>query len=368
MRKYFISGVVAILLASILASIAAILRQWAPAVIFTHLSLIIAVLMIMLSARYIARTARTDARNARADRRQTRAAVEHLSGRIDQYEQATSESLLELGSLHRATQNALTDATKANHDSANELNKQVESLGIGLQNLSKQVKSLGTDFQNISRSTSRHITSTVRDSTRQIEAFAQIYSRFPETKLPMPSTGGFAIDSQALAHLIALVEDRRPKRILELGSGTSTIWLGYLAQRLGGQVVTLDHLEGYLELTQTAVNRHGLSDHVECRLAPLEKVEIDGEQYSWYALSALGDLDDVDLVVIDGPPAATGPKARYPALPNIIERLAPHATVILDDAHRQDESDIVDSWLSTFTSFEQIENGTSRLAVLERKQ
>lgn len=342
------------MLASILASISAILGQWASAVIFTQVSLITAVLMIMVSTRYIARVARTNARNARADRRNTRTAVDRLSGIIDEYAQDNSESLRELDSLHRVTQNALTDATKANQNSANELNQQVEGLG--------------SELQNISRATSRHITSTVRDSTRQIEAFAQIYSRFPETKLPMPSTGGFAIDSQALAHLIALVEERRPKRILELGSGTSTIWLGYLAQRFGSQVVTLDHLEGYLELTRTAVNRHGLSEHVDCRLAPLEKVETDGEQYSWYALSALRDLDDVDLVVIDGPPAATGPKARYPALPNIIERLAPHASVILDDAHRQDELDIVDSWLSTFTSFEQIENGTSRLAVLERKQ
>lgn len=354
MRKYYISGIAAIVLASILASISAILGQWAPAVIFIQISLIIVVLMIMLSTRYIARTTRTNARNARTDRRKTRAVVDRLSERLDEYAQVTHESLRDLGSLQQLTQNALTDATKATHDSASELNQQVEGLG--------------SELQSMSRSTSRHVTSTVRDSTRQIEALAQIYSRFPETKLPMPSTGGFAIDSQALAHLIALVEDRRPKRILELGSGTSTIWLGYLAQRFGGQVVTLDHLEGYLELTRTAVNRHGLSDRVECRLAPLEKVETDGEQYSWYALSALGDLDDVDLVVIDGPPAATGPKARYPALPNIMELLAPHATVILDDAHRKDESDIVDSWLSTFPNFEHIEHGTSRLAVLERKQ
>jgi len=130
--------------------------------------------------------------------------------------------------------------------------------------------------------------------------------------------------------------------------------------------VTLDHLEGYLDLTRTAVDRHGLNDHVESRLAPLEPVESAGDTYNWYSLASLNDLSDIDLVLIDGPPAATGPKARYPALPYIIDLLAPHATVILDDAHRQEEADIVEEWLREFPDFRQIEVGTSRLAVLER--
>ena len=131
-------------------------------------------------------------------------------------------------------------------------------------------------------------------------------------------------------------------------------------------MVTLDHLEGYLDLTRTAVERHELKDHVECRLAPLEPVESSGDTYNWYSPAALNDLSDIDVVLIDGPPAATGPKARYPALPQIIDLLAPDATVILDDAHRQEETAIVDEWLREFPDFKQIEVGTSRLAVLER--
>src|SRR5699024_1163957 len=54
----------------------------------------------------------------------------------------------------------------------------------------------------------RHVTTTVRDGTRQIEALLQLSSRFADKKLPMPSTGGFAIDAQALGHLVTLVEER----------------------------------------------------------------------------------------------------------------------------------------------------------------
>lgn len=73
------------------------------------------------------------------------------------------------------------------------------------------------------------------------------------------------------------------------------------------------------------------------------------------------------MLVVDGPPAATGPQARYPSLPMLIDRLAKNATVVLDDAHRRDELKIVEEWEASFPEFTRIENGTSRLAVLERK-
>ena len=177
----------------------------------------------------------------------------------------------------------------------------------------------------------------------------------------------FALDSQALAHLLAVVEERRPRRILELGSGTSTIWLGYLCQSFGGTLVSLDHLEHYLNLTRGAVERHNLNDVIDTRLAPLEATECDGKNFDWYSLATMADLSEIDMLIVDGPPAATGPQARYPSLPKLINHLAPRATVILDDAHRDDEAEIVDSWLEAFQEFEHIpKKARVALAVLER--
>lgn len=222
-------------------------------------------------------------------------------------------------------------------------------------------------IQAIVTKISSHVTNTVRDSTRQMEALLHLSSHFSDKKLPMPSTGGFALDPQALAHLISLVKERRPQRILELGSGTSTIWLGYLCRSLGSKLVTLDHLEEYLDLTRTAVDRHHLNAQVECRLAPLEKLECESTFYHWYSPEAFTGLSEIDMVLIDGPPASTGKKARYPALPNIIDILATNATVVLDDAHREDERAIIESWQEQFIEFTEIEHGTSRLGVLERR-
>jgi hypothetical protein len=71
--------------------------------------------------------------------------------------------------------------------------------------------------------------------------------------------------------------------------------------------------------------------------------------------SALGGAA-IELLVVDGPPAyAQGHGlARYPALPVLHDRLAPSATIILDDAERPGEREIIRRWqLETDLSFHQ---------------
>src|SRR5699024_357524 len=128
----------------------------------------------------------------------------------------------------------------------------------------------------------------------------------------------------------------------------------------------LDHLEHYLDLTRIAIDRHQLSDVIDARLAPLESIESNGRSFNWYATDKLQDLSDIDMVIIDGPPAATGPQARYPALPQVLQYLTSDAIIVFDDAHRQDETEIVELWLTEYPEFREIERGTSGLAVLER--
>ena len=353
LRRYSIIGLVGIVALGVVGIVAAATEQWALALAFTYGGLVVTVLLVLLSARYLARRARTDDKKARLRLQELRKLIEAVSREEEafQTEQRQADQRLR----------------KAMADKESSSQAAMAALQDNVQELHQENVALREELQKSSRSTSRHVTTTVRDSTRQIESLAQIYSRFSATKLPMPSTGGFAIDAQALAHLISLAEERKPRRILELGSGTSTIWLGYLCREFGGSLVTLDHLEKYLAATQTAVDRHNLNHQVEGRLAPLQKINCDGTSFNWYALEALKDLSDIDMLVVDGPPAATGPQARYPSLPMLIDRLATNATVVLDDAHRRDELKIVEEWEASFPEFTRIENGTSRLAVLERK-
>jgi hypothetical protein len=85
-------------------------------------------------------------------------------------------------------------------------------------------------------------------------------------------------------------------------------------------------------------------------------VDIDGTPFIWYSLSSLADVNDLDVLLVDGPPGSTGALARFPAYPLLREKLAPSALILIDDVHRNDERSAVDKWielggLSELTSY-----------------
>ena len=183
-----------------------------------------------------------------------------------------------------------------------------------------------------------------RDQTREVEALLQLFQKI-KPRAPMPSSGHWALDPTGILQLTALVEQQHPSLVVELGSGTSSVWLGYMMESIGvGRVVSLEHDGSFATRSRALVEAHGLTEMVEIRDAALEPLELDGRTYSWYNAEAMADLKDIDLLIVDGPPGSTGPKARYPALPALVERLSDGALVVMDDATRDDESKIVNTW------------------------
>lgn len=217
-------------------------------------------------------------------------------------------------------------------------------------------------FENFEKRTEA---SLLPHQTRQVEAIVQLFNRVTP-RAPMPPTGGWALDASGVLALIDLVEKHRPQTILELGSGTSSVWMGYALETLGeGAVISVDHDQRYAEITRAQIAKHGLESHVEVRLAPLRSVDIPGHDAQWYDDSKFGDIKDIDLLVIDGPPQSTGDYARYPALPLLIEKFANHAHIVLDDASRADEQAIARRWCEECPSIALSDEcaGTSLLAL-----
>lgn len=223
---------------------------------------------------------------------------------------------------------------------------------------------LGEDRHQETLSRLSVVKSTVLAEGRATEAAIQLYPRIGAEKL-LPATGNWAMDTRSLAHLVDIVESSRPRTVLELGSGTSTVFLGHLLRRTGGRLVSIDHDERFAARTRLEVSRHGLDDVVEIRVAPLEEQTIGGETGTWYALGAIGEITGVDLLLVDGPPGRTEPLARRHALPALLDRLAPGAVVVLDDADRSDEKEIVRRWAAEHP-VSVVEHAVSRLAVLTR--
>lgn len=203
----------------------------------------------------------------------------------------------------------------------------------------------------------------MRSETQEVEALMQLYSDL-EPRWVMPSLGRWALDARSALHLRQLVEDKKPKRILEFGGGSSTVWLAYLCEKFDAELISIDHHPKFHQRTRDALERHDLSGVVDTRLGVLEDYDLDGESFSWYARSSYSDLSDIDMLFIDGPPSTTGSLARYPALPLLKGALCPGALVLLDDADRPDEITTLERWNASFAGFTRIHEGVSRLAVL----
>jgi len=183
---------------------------------------------------------------------------------------------------------------------------------------------------------------------RQIEALCSVYSAIRPT-IPLPPMRGYAISPDFAGLLISMATERRPRLVVETGSGVSTLILAYCLRRLGrGRVLALEHDADYAARTADTIRKHNLSDVATVIHAPLTRTRVDGCDGRWYDLSALADHPAIDMLVIDGPPGETQKMARYAALPLLWKCLARDAIILIDDYRRQDERRMVDLWLARY--------------------
>jgi len=314
----------------VLAAAAVLCAAVAGSALSGHLAVALTVLGVFLTAvlavlvllvRRVARLLTAD----RASRRDTRQLMEQTQRRMLG---AVEELLLQAGDRHRELLEAVAAQPKAT--------------------------TTGTDR-------------LLRGQNNEIEALVQLFQGF-SPRAPMPPSGGFALNPTDLLDLLHLIRSRRPRMVLELGSGTSTVWLAYALEQTGGRLVSLDHDPGYAAKTRAALAAHGLAAVAEVRDAPLRPVAVDGRDFPWYDTDALAGLDQVDLLLIDGPPEKTGKDARYPAMRVLEDRLADRATVVFDDAHRHDEQVALRRWVETIEGLTQEGEALGRHAVLSYRR
>lgn len=195
----------------------------------------------------------------------------------------------------------------------------------------------------------KRLRESIERSFAQTEALLNLYQVVP-TGVAMPASRGWAASPDILLHLVSLVGQTRPATVVDLGSGATTIWMGTAMRHYGvdGRIISIDHDEKFAAITRESVLAHGLAKFVDVRHAPLVEMDLAGERWPWYDQAAFADVERVDLLVVDGPPGVLRDHARYPALPVLAARLAPHARVVVDDYARSDETEMVRRWQSEF--------------------
>ncbi len=171
---------------------------------------------------------------------------------------------------------------------------------------------------------------------------------------PLPLFDRAALFPDAAAVLVGLLRERRPRRVVELGSGVSTLIVAYVLREIGGgQVLSLEHDPHYARLTRDLLCRHAVADFAQVIDAPLVDVTLGRHRHRWYDPRALAAIDaPVDLLLVDGPPRRTQPLARYPALPLLVDRLSAQALIVVDDSRRSDEREMLRRWQTEFEGWE----------------
>ena len=130
------------------------------------------------------------------------------------------------------------------------------------------------------------------------------------------------------------------RRILECGSGLSTILLGEVAKKTGAEVWSLEHISEWRDKVSGILSRNGARNS-RVVYAPLRSYG----NFEWYTLPR--DIPrDFDMVVCDGPPSATQ-GGRYGLVP-VCKDIISKATILLDDAERPEEQEIVQRWQAEF--------------------
>lgn len=207
-----------------------------------------------------------------------------------------------------------------------------------------------------------------------VQALYSLYALLPPLRAPLPPLTGWAASPQLAGVLVATVCQEHPARVLELGSGASTLAMSYALEQLGaGRVLALDHDRDYAHRTTELLATHGLQARAEVVHVPLADVSLDGETRPWYDLDMIEERlaresAPIDLLVVDGPPHETCAQARRPAVPLLYEHLSETAVVVVDDAFREDEQKALARWQETFDLELEMRASHEGIALLRRAQ
>ena len=172
---------------------------------------------------------------------------------------------------------------------------------------------------------------------------------FKKKKLPIWGTKGF----EFWTFLSLLLLKSKPRSILELGSGRSTITLGEYAKYSGAEFVSLETNKWWFDKSRMEMRAAGLPD------GAVHHVAIDGTT-GWYEAKPFDSVvlqrAPYDFVLFDAPNREDGDSRGMRDAPAALENLRTCATgavtIVVDDVHRRHVMNSVDLILDPVSDYE----------------
>ncbi len=183
----------------------------------------------------------------------------------------------------------------------------------------------------------------------------------------LPNLGSWKADTGLLHRIVDAVEELRPRHVVELGAGASSLVCARALQRNGGGTLhSFDQHAGFVAATREWLEQEGVEacmHHAPLQTAQADSAGSSGRTWpgKWYALSDLPDV--IDLLIIDGPPWTVHPLVRGGA-EVLFDRLSPGAIVLLDDASRPGERVVARRWAEAWPDMQFERHGGSTKGTL----
>lgn len=179
----------------------------------------------------------------------------------------------------------------------------------------------------------------------------------------LPHLGSWKADTGFLHLLVDTIEAARPRVVVELGAGASSLVVARALQKHGGgKLISCDQHRDFIVKTRAWLNEHGVD--ADMRATPF-KPSPNGWPGIWYDPGTLPN--EIDLLIVDGPPWSIHPYVRG-AADSLFDRISVGGIVLLDDAARPGERVVARKWRKRWPdfSFELIQVGTKGTLVGKR--
>lgn len=217
----------------------------------------------------------------------------------------------------------------------------------------EELKSIVEHFDGVLTKRIDRLWRNVRDAVNagysQMESLFWLEKKLELTE-PLPPLRGWATSPDLLLKIHTYITQSKPNTIVEFGSGASTLVIAdALRKNGGGKLYSFDDSEKFGAQTQSNIERELLVDYVDLTVAPLEPwrhshLSSNQEVPLWYSAPNLDGLENIDLVLVDGPPGNVCKYSRFPAVPAVIDKLHSASQVWMDDTVRDEETQICKAW------------------------
>lgn len=174
-------------------------------------------------------------------------------------------------------------------------------------------------------------------SINEIKSYEIIKEYYPSKYFPITS---FSVSSQLIHHILNDITINKPKRIIEFGSGISTIAINNFLEKekISAEFISIDNSEEW----QKNIEQYISNNHM-VRFYSFDILDDPNDTNSfWYQIPLESNLRKLkyDLVLIDGPRSKTGVNTRSGAMKFLTDNLHRNSIIFIDDTDRSQEFEL----------------------------